>query len=307
MIGPTLNTYTDVQDAFETSRPPDTTPHTPAEIVLVVDSGYSQTTVTPLLGGRPFHSAIRRLEVGGKLLTNYLTRLLSLRHFDMRNDGYIVNEIKEAACYISLDFKRDLDKMWKGTKGEKREDYTLGSGIAKDYVLPDFHARPKGIVRDYDPEIHRARKRGAVGGPPLPLNEDIITLRNERFTVPEILFNPTDIGLRQPGLAQLIMQSVSELPVGLWPGLLANILVVGGNSLMPGFLERLQDEVVLLAPDDCMVRVARPADPITNTWHGGAGLARHDNADRLCVTKAEYEENGAAWMSRRFAQGLLVD
>ncbi|KAI1268197.1 Actin/actin-like protein [Xylariaceae sp. FL1019] len=297
---PSLNAYHDIQAIFQTPRDLQKTPRLPAELMLLIDSGHSHSTVTPLLHGKPLHTAVRRLDVGGKFLTNYLARVLSLRHFDMRNETHIVNEMKEAACYVSLDFNADLDRSWKGTRGERRDTYLNGGGIAKDYVLPDFHARSQGIVRDFDPtQTSRARKLAAPES-----SEDVLTLRNERFTVPELLFSPSDIGMNQPGLADLVSQSVQALPIGLWPGLLANILVVGGNSLFDGFVERLQSEVRKLFPDDCVVRVVRPQDPITSTWYGGTNLAKHPHMDLLTITKQEYEENGSAFVAKRFALGV---
>ncbi|KAK8078706.1 Actin-like protein arp-6 [Apiospora phragmitis] len=298
--GPSLNAYHDVQAVFRTPRDPATVAQLPAEVMLLVDTGYSHTTVTPLLKGRPLHSAVRRLDVGGKVLTNYLARLISLRHYDMRNEPHIVNEMKEQACYVSLDFDADLERAWKGTRGEQRADYLTGGGVAKEYVLPDFHTRSKGIVRDFDPEqAGRARKLARLG----EATEDVLTLRNERFTVPELLFHPSDIGMRQSGIANLVWESLLAVPAGLWPALLANVCVVGGNALFDGFIQRLQQEIVKLVPDDCIVRVARPADPITSTWVGGAKLARHENISGLCVTKQEYEEYGGAWVARKFATG----
>lgn len=298
-IGPTFNAYHDIQTTFQTPKDAATVANVPAEAIMVVDSGYSHTTITPLLQGRPLQSAIRRLDVGGKVLTNYLTRLISLRHFDMRNDTYIVNEMKELTCYVSADFKTDLEKSWKGTRGERRPDYISGGGIAKDYILPDFHTRCKGIVCEYDPARHsKARKAAAQ------TEEDAIALRNERFTVPELIFSPSDAGIRQPGVADLIQESLHELPIGLWPSMLANIVVVGGNTLFDGFIQRLQKEVVQRVPDDCVVRVARPANPITNTWYGAANLANHRHIEALAVTKQEYEEHGGAWVARKFGAGL---
>ncbi|EQB52313.1 hypothetical protein CGLO_08073 [Colletotrichum gloeosporioides Cg-14] len=302
--GASFNAYHDIQGILQTPRDPSTVPQLPAEVVLLIDSGYSNTIVTPLLNGRPLQSAVRRLDVGGKLLTNYLTRLLSLRYYDMRNDTYIVNEIKEQASYVSLDFNGDLEKTWKGTRGEKREPYMTGAGIAKDYVLPDFHTRTKGIVRDFDPANHTKAKRKAVA---VDNNEDVLTLRNERFSVPELLFQPSDIGLRQPGLADIVMQSLSELPIGLWPGLLANIVVVGGNALFPGFIQRLEKELVKRVPDACIVRVAHPVNPITSTWHGGANLAKHPDILKYSATKQEYEEYGGAWIARKFGSGSTAE
>ena len=300
-LGATFNAYHDVQNLFRTPRDSPDVANTPAEAILVVDSGYSHTTVTPVLTGRPLHSAVRRLDVGGKLLTNYLARLLSLRHFDMRNETYIVNEMKEAACFVSSDFKDDLEKCWKGTRGDRRQDYVTGAGIAKDYILPDFHQRSEGLLCDYDPTRHSKAKTIAAGK---RADEDVLTLRNERFAVPELVFNPSDMGMRQPGLPELIHESLQALPVGLWPAMLANIIVVGGNAHFDGFIQRLQKEVVQRFPDDCVVRVARPADPITSTWHGGANLANHANIEKLCVTKKEYEEHGAYWVTTKLSKGL---
>ena len=69
--------------------------------------------------------------------------------------------------------------------------------------------------------------------------EDVLPLGNERFTVPELLFTPTDVGLREEGIPGTVMQSLRLLPEGLWPAMLANVVVVGGNVGFAGFMERL--------------------------------------------------------------------
>ena len=308
-LAPVLNAYNDIQDAFKTEKIPARTIDPadpsipPAEILMIIDSGYSHTTVTPLLLGRPIQFAVRRLDIGGKLMTNYLTRLLSVRQYDMRDDTYLVNQIKEKTCFISKDFKADMEKCWKGPKGDRREIYETAGGIAKDYVLPDYHARKEGEVRDHDPNAATKLKE-LIKGKGLVASEDILTLRSERFTVPELLFSPTDIGLRQSGIAQLVLDSLSALPQGLWPGFLANIVCVGGNTKFPEFIARLQAEMRALAPAECILRMARPDDPIIATWQGGAALARDEvRLAKLSVTKEEYEEwgtQGAAWTARKF-------
>lgn len=299
--GPSLNAYSDIQAIFPSPpRAAPEPPQLPAEILLLIDSGYSHTTITPLLLGKPLQSAVRRLDVGGKLLTNYLTRLLSLRQYDMRNDTYLVNEIKEATSYISKDFKADMEQTWKGPKGDRRAGYATSGGIAKDYILPDYHNRSKGYMRDHDPST-AGKLKALTAGKSIEAAEDILTLRNERFTVPELLFNPSDIGMRQSGVAQMVMESLSQIPFGLWPGFLANIVVVGGNSNIEGFIRRLEGELRALAPAECIVRVGKPADPIVNTWQGGAALAKNvDALSKLSVSRQEYEEYGPTWTARKF-------
>ena len=238
-VGPSLNAYHDVQSLF--GAPPRKSDLTalPAECLLVIDSGYSHSTVTPLFNGRPIQQAVRRLDVGGKFLTNYLKELISIRHYNMLDETYVMNEIKEAVCYVSEDFKRDLERTWKGTTSSRKKALDDERDIAIDYVLPDYNAHKSGFMRPHDPSLTaKMRKMGSMAGVGDTV-EDYMTLRNERFMVPELLFNPGDVGMKQEGLPAIVLQSLSGLPPGLWPAMLANILVVGGNSKIEGFMSRL--------------------------------------------------------------------
>ncbi len=50
-----------------------------------------------------------RIDVGGKLLTNHLKEIVSFRQWNMMDETHIINEVKEACCFVSEDFKRDLE------------------------------------------------------------------------------------------------------------------------------------------------------------------------------------------------------
>ncbi len=195
--------------------------------------------MTPLYKGRPIQQAIRRLDLGGKFLANYLKELVSTRHYyDMSDETYLINEIKESVCFVSKDFKHDLDRTWKCAPAGFPKTRTDEKEIVVDYVLPDYHTRKHGFMRPHDPSMSaKLRKQGgmAAGG----TSEAFMTLGNERFVVPELLFNPGDIGIKQAGLPETVLQSISGVPTGVQPAMLANILLVGGNVKLPGFMERL--------------------------------------------------------------------
>ena len=239
MIGPSLNAYCDIQHTFGADARALNVTASPAECLLLVDSGFSHSTVTPLYKARPIQQGIRRLDVGGKLLTNYLKELLSLRHYNLINEEYLVSEAKEKVCFVSQDFRNDLERTRK--KGSKKGDEVADASesILVDYVLPDYNAGTQGQMRPHDPSLSaKVAKMGAMANPG-GVVEDFMTLGNERFAVPELLFNPSDVGMKEAGLPQTVMQSLSGLPPGLWPGMLANIVLVGGNTLLDGFKERM--------------------------------------------------------------------
>ena len=99
-------------------------------------------------------------------------------------------------------------------------------------------------MRRHDPSASaKLRKMGSLAGTSDAI-DDYMTLGNERFTVPELLFSPGDIGSKEEGLPATVMQSLSGLPPGLWPAMLANILVVGGNAKMDGFMTRLYASLI---------------------------------------------------------------
>ena len=151
-----------------------------------------------------------------------------------------MNQVKEDACFVSLSFNDDVEKCWQGTSGARRKLTTENTGdIVVDYVLPDYINIMRGVLRPHNPKLVAQRnKYGAVKREDGVI-ETIMTLGNERFAVPELLFTPNDVGMKDAGLAEAVMQSLTALPTGLWPAMLANVLVIGGNAKIPGFVERL--------------------------------------------------------------------
>ena len=140
--------------------------------------------------------------------------------------------LKQDVCFVSTDFRGDLEKVRRDPTGAK-------TGLVVDYVMPDYTTRLRGEVRKHDP---LARKQMAKAGSVVAADgthEFVATLGNERFTVPELLFSPGDVGMRQAGLADMIMQSLRAVPTGLWSAMLANVYVVGGSANFPGFMDRL--------------------------------------------------------------------
>lgn len=106
---------------------------------------------------------------------------------------------------------------------------------------------------------------------------------SERFTVPEILFHPSDVGLEQGGLHELIKEAISNTNPALHPLFYSNILLTGGVCKAPNILTRLYKELRPLVPSHFQVniRLVKKSDDGTGdddfdnfAWKGAALIAQ---------------------------------
>ena len=80
-----------------------------AETGVVLDSGDGVTHVIPIAQNYLLQHQIKRLDIAGRHITNYLTRLMQIKGyaFNSTADFEIVRELKEKYCFVSCDIKSD--------------------------------------------------------------------------------------------------------------------------------------------------------------------------------------------------------
>ncbi|XP_069893270.1 actin-related protein T2 [Dipodomys merriami] len=92
---------------------------------LVVDSGDGVTCTVPIFEGYSLPHAVSKLYVGGKDITESLTRLLlaSGRTFPCSLDKTLVDDIKEKLCYVALEPEKEISRR--------------AEEVLREYKLPD--------------------------------------------------------------------------------------------------------------------------------------------------------------------------
>ncbi|KAM5547953.1 actin-related protein 6 [Rosa sericea] len=292
---------------YEASRRP-----VKAQCSLVVDCGFSFTHAVPVFQNFPINYAAKRIDLGGKALTNYLKELVSYRSVNVMDETFLIDDVKEKLCFVSMNVTRDLQIAKKhGKDNAFRCTYVLPDGVThtQGYVKDPEEAKRYLAIGDSD-SLQEVAKKMDVNRvevldkleerKKIDLSKNEFDLTNERFLVPEMIFHPADLGMNQAGLAECIVRAVSSCHPHLHPVLYESIILTGGSTLFPRLADRLERELRPLVPDDYQVKITPQEDPILGVWRGGSVLASSPDFEAMCVTKAEYEELGSARCRKRF-------
>ena len=109
---------------------------------LVFDAGDGVSHCIPVMEGFALYDQVKRLNVAGRHITDYLIKLLLIRGyaFNSSADFETVREIKEQLCYVSYDLKKDR---------KLAQETTV---VDKEYRLPDNNLISVGRERFEAPE-----------------------------------------------------------------------------------------------------------------------------------------------------------
>ncbi|CAK9780965.1 unnamed protein product [Cutaneotrichosporon oleaginosum] len=226
----------------------------PPECMVVVDVGYSYSHIVPIRGGEIVWEHVKRIDVGGKLLTNHLKHLISFRQWNMLDQTYVVNAVREAC----------------------------GTG----YIRSGPNAQPP-------PQSEETRKKDE--------EEQVLFMGNERFAGPELLFNPSDIGINQTGLPETIAYVISQMSQELQGMFWANIGIVGGLGNIEALGERLERDLRTLCPTDYDIGIYEVFEPASAPYQAAVALTSHDGyLPTYPVTRSEYLEHGSSICRRKF-------
>jgi centractin len=220
---------------------------------IVLDSGDGVSHAVPVYEGFAMPSSIRRIDVAGRDVTEYMQLLFrkSGYVFHTSAEKEVVRMIKEKHAYVALDPKKE-EKEWIQSGG--RPD-----GKSMEYTLPDGHKMKVRLAPDASRRHAVHSSRGQIG--------------SERFRAPEILFDPEIIGLEYPGIHQIVVDAINRTDMDLRKSLFGNIVLSGGSTLTKGFGDRLLHEVQRLAVKDMRIKIFAPPERKYSTWIGGSILA----------------------------------
>ncbi|XDV42463.1 hypothetical protein PO909_011120, partial [Leuciscus waleckii] len=160
-------------------------------------------------------------------------------------------------------------------------------------IVREMKERCCCVALDYEAELKSAGSTSSEVQYTLP-DGRLVSLASERFRAPEILFRPELIGRDHYGMHESVFRSIMQSDIDLRRSFVGNILLSGGNTLLPGLPERLQQEVCDVCASDLSVcvRVISPPERDSSVWSGGAALASRTELSGAWISAQEYQEFG---------------
>jgi actin-like protein 6A len=130
-----------------------------------------------------------------------------------------------------------------------------------------------------------------------------VDLSDEKQGLLDKLFAPIKDAPGFNGYHQMIIDSINKSDLDIRKELYANIFVCGGNTLFPGFPERLQKQLILFQQSMKIKVITHSSisERRFSTWIGGSILSSLGTFHQLWLSKQEYEEHGAMIIERKCA------
>lgn len=234
---------------------------------VVVDTGDGVTHVVPVYDGFVPQNLIRRLDVAGRHITQYLIKLLLLRGyaFNRTADFETVRQIKEKFCYVANDINNERKLALETTC------------LIENYTLPDGRVIKIGRERFEAPE--------ALFNPSL--------IDSEKSGMADMVFEmiqEADIDTRSEYYKHIVLSGGSSMYPGLPTRLEKDIRDRYLRDVLKGSTDRLKK---------FKLKIEDPPRRKHMVFLGGSVLADiMKDRSEFWITRQDWEEQGARCLTK---------
>ena len=125
-------------------------------------------------------------------------------------------------------------------------------------------------------------------------DDSIVRISKERYDIPEAIFNPSLIDIKEDGIHEVLFKSILRCPEDLQNEMYGNIILSGGNTLFENFKKRLLGEITELNQGKNVIDIIDTKERLYSSWIGGSILGQMDTFPEICISRKEFKECGCS-------------
>ncbi|KAK6184521.1 hypothetical protein SNE40_001833 [Patella caerulea] len=259
---------------------------------LILDSGATHTSAVPVYDGYVLQHGIVKSPLAGDFVTVECRKMMEELNVEVI-PPYLIQSKEEV--------KENEPPKWK-KKDICEVTKSFHNYMVKD-VLQDFAASVLNVSdAPYDQETVDSMPLFHYEFP----NGYNMDFGSERFKACEGLFDPSIIkdipGNTMLGAGHVVTTSVGMCDIDCRPSLYGSVIVVGGNTLLGGFTERLNRDLSSKTPPSMRLKIiaaTSTAERRFSSWIGGSILASLGAFQQMWISKQEYDEGGKSCVERK--------